>query len=293
MSARADPSAGAVASPRFQRVTADHRFHKVAAAIREAVARGTLQPGDQLPPQRELQRAFGVSRVTILEALRLLEADGLIEVQAGRNGGAVVLDASRHSLSRAVSLLLDTHHVDVAEVRELRTAIEVLAARLAAERATPQQIGFMEDLLRRLDARARHPEPVRSSLVDTATEDSYLALDLEFHTAVAAASQNRLLSALMEVFYHQLVGQAVPVAPTMQARLNASLHDVLERGIKAREPEAAAAAMAAHLAESFAVIQAAARPQAAGKRPPARDGRRVIHRARVAGGGQPSEAWKP
>jgi GntR family transcriptional repressor for pyruvate dehydrogenase complex len=268
MSARAEPPDGSVASPLFRRVLAEHRFHKVAAAIREAVARGELQPGDQLPPQRELQQAFGVSRVTILEALRLLEADGLVEVQPGRNGGAVVLDASRHSLSRAVSLLLDTHHVDLAEVRELRTAIEVLAARLAAERATPEQIGFMENLLRRLDARARHPQPVRSGLVDTVTDDSYLALDLEFHTAVAAASQNRLLSALMEVFYHQLVGQAVPVDPAMQARLNASLHDVLERGIKAREPEAAAAAMAVHLAESFAVIQAAARPNSAGQQLP-------------------------
>lgn len=82
--------------PSFWRVSAGHAFQKVAAAIREAVACGELQPGDRPPSQRELQDAFEVSKETLLAALRILGAqglsEGLMEVQPGRHGGAIIRD---------------------------------------------------------------------------------------------------------------------------------------------------------------------------------------------------------
>jgi DNA-binding FadR family transcriptional regulator len=134
-----------------ERVSPDHAFQKVAAAIRAAASRGKLKSGDTLPSQRQLQEQFGVSKVTILEALRLLEAEGLVRVRPGRNGGALVLDASRHSLGRAIRLLLDMDHVDLREIWEGRRTIEAQAARLAAEWASPAHVARLEARLARLE----------------------------------------------------------------------------------------------------------------------------------------------
>ena len=225
----------------FARITPDYSFQKVAQAIRQAIARGELKPGDRLPSQRTLQSMFGVSKVTILGALRNLEADGLIRIQVGRNGGAVVLDPTRHSLSRAIDFLLNMERVDLDDVAELRDAIELQSARLAAQRATAEHVTALADLIGRLEAHARSAD---------ADPAAYLALDLEFHTTLADASGNGLLSACMEVLYHHLIQQPAPLTGAQQAILNAPLRRLLEQGVKAGDAPAAAAAMAAHLADS-------------------------------------------
>src|SRR5262245_41541207 len=137
---------------------ADRSFQKVAAAIRSAVSQGALQPGDALPSQRRLQQIYGVSKVTILEALRLLETEGLVRVRLGRTGGAVVLEPGRHSLARAIGLLVEMDRVDQGEVWELRRTVEVEAARLAAVRATPEHLARLDALLRALEARSDGPD---------------------------------------------------------------------------------------------------------------------------------------
>jgi GntR family transcriptional regulator, transcriptional repressor for pyruvate dehydrogenase complex len=225
----------------FDRITPDYSFQKVASAIRQAIARGELKPGDRLQSQRTLQGMFGVSKVTILGALRNLEAEGLVRIQVGRNGGAIVLDPTRHSLSRAINFLLDMERVDLDDVAELRGAIELQSARLAAERATADHIAALEDLIGRLEAHARSAD---------ADPAEYLALDLEFHTTLAGASGNGLLSACMEVLYHHLIQHPAPHSGAVQALLNAPLRRLLDQGVKAGRPSAAAEAMAAHLAES-------------------------------------------
>jgi GntR family transcriptional repressor for pyruvate dehydrogenase complex len=227
-----------------QRATPDRSFQKVAAAIRSAVSQGALQPGDALPSQRRLQQIYGVSKVTILEALRLLETEGLVRVRLGRTGGAVVLEPGRHSLARAIGLLVEMDRVDQGEVWELRRTVEVEAARLAAVRATPEHLARLDALLRALEARSDGP--------DAPPDDgTYAALDLELHTAVAGAAGNRLLQALMDVLYHNVLQQRVIVAAEHQAPLNATLRALLDDGLRARDPVAAAQAMAAHLDASY------------------------------------------
>jgi len=232
------------AGPAFGRVTPDYSFQKVAAAVRNAFTRGELKPGDRLPPQRELQDVFGVSKVTILEALRVLEADGLVEVQVGRNGGAIVLDPARHSLARAIGLLLAMDQITLAEIAELRVSVELQIARLVAQRVTPTGIELLETLLNRLEAlAASSPQPVASTL--------YSALDLEFHTALADASGNRLLSACMQVLYHHAMWRAVVVPPEVQADLNRSLRTLVDEGLKTGNSDLAVQAMSTHLTDSF------------------------------------------
>jgi len=245
-----DLTAVAAVPRSFQRIAPDYSFQKVAAAIRAAIVRGELRPGDRLPAQRELQEVFGVSKVTILGALRILETDGLIEVQVGRNGGAVVVDGANHSLNRAIGLLLDMEQVNLAEVAELRDTVELQIARLAARRASPEQVVRLEDLLARLEANSQETAPVPDG-------EPYVVHDLRFHSALADASGNRLLSACMQVLYHHLVRHPVPVTPWQRVELNRSLRALLDQGIKAGRPAVAAEAMATHLADSYRISKSA------------------------------------
>jgi GntR family transcriptional repressor for pyruvate dehydrogenase complex len=244
----------------FQPVSPDYPFQKVAAAIRGAVARGELAPGDRQPTQRALQQAFGVSKFTVVEALRVLEADGLVRVEVGRAGGAVVLDPSRHSLSRSIGLLLDMDQVNLEEVRELRATVETRVARLAARRARPAHVAHLEALLGRLEALEAAAADERGDRGRPAPEPDaarFGALDLEFHTALAEASGNRLLHACMDVLYHHAIRFVAPVDLAEIAHLNRSLRRLLDRGIKAGSPEAAARAMEQHLKDSYRIIAAA------------------------------------
>lgn len=241
-------NSAAVAAPRsFRRVVPDYSFQKVAGAIREAIVRGELKPGDRLPAQRELQAVFGVSKVTVIGALRQLEADGVIATQVGRHGGAIVLDPSRQPLTRALGFLLDMEQVDLTEVKELRDSVEVQTARLAAQRATPEQRAQLRGVLTRLDTLAAAPDGAAESA-------SYLELDLEFHAILAEASGNRLLNAWMQVLRHHLLQHPTPVSPPKQRVLNRSLH-ALHAAVGAGSPDAAAQAMAVHLVDSYRDVE--------------------------------------
>jgi GntR family transcriptional repressor for pyruvate dehydrogenase complex len=231
----------------FEPIAADYRFQKVAAALRQAVTRGELAPGDRLPPQRELQKQFGVSKPTIVGALRVLEADGLIRTQVGRNGGAVVLDPGASALARGLELLVDMERVGLDEVRELREVVEVQTARRACVRATAGQVAHLEELVTRLEALQQAPQ------VEPTLEQHGL-LDLEFHLGLAGASGNRLLRACMDVLYAHLVRTPVRVARADQLRLDRSLRRLLEEGIKARSPDAAERAITQHLADSYEIL---------------------------------------
>lgn len=243
------PSTPVHAPRSFQPVAPDYSFQKVATAIREAIVRGELKPGDRLPSQRELQEVFAVSKVTVIGALRHLEADGVIAIQVGRHGGAIVLDSGRQPLNRALGLLLDMEQVNLTEVKELRDSMEVQIARLAAQRATPEQVARLDDVLIRLDALARSPGVGPAS---------YLELDLEFHATLAEASGNRLLSAWMEVLRHHLLQHPTPVSKPQQQVLNRSLRHLLDQGVTPRLPDAAAQAMATHLIDSYRNVEAQA-----------------------------------
>ena len=227
----------------FQRVAPDYSFQKVALAIREAIVRGELKPGDRLPPQRELQEVFGVSKVTVIGALRHLEADGVIAIQVGRHGGAIVLDSRHQSLNRALGLLLDMEQVNLSEVKELRDSVEVQIARLAAQRATPEQVTHLDQVLARLEELA--------SAGRLSVQTSYIMLDMEFHSTLAEASGNRLLSAWMQVLRHHMLQHPSSITAQQQAELNRSLRQLVDDGIRQAQPDAAAHAMSLHLIDSY------------------------------------------
>jgi DNA-binding FadR family transcriptional regulator len=118
---------------RVRAVKSQRAAELVADRIRAAIIRGDVGQGDSLSTEAELTRAFSVSRPTLREAMRILEADDLIEINRGPRGGAKVKEvASSDFVARAVGQTLQVQKTTLRDVYEARCAIEPAAARLAA-----------------------------------------------------------------------------------------------------------------------------------------------------------------
>ncbi len=150
----------------------------IAAELRDMVLSGQLRPGEQLHGLRELAQHFGVSVASVRHALTILIEAGLIESRPGR-GTFVSADPQIDLASRAlVGGALDAE--EVRELVEARAAIEALLARLAATRATPEDLQALRGHLDEM--RRRNGDP-----------SGYLDADMAFHFAIATAARNRIL----------------------------------------------------------------------------------------------------
>ncbi|WP_214406622.1 FadR/GntR family transcriptional regulator [Pseudonocardia lacus] len=149
----------------------------------ELVRTGELRPGNRLPSEPELARLFGVARSSVRTGLQRLQARGLIEVSRGQ--GWFVADEPRPGASDGLLEPMTAGDFDVLEVLETRIALEGQAAALAAVRATPGQRDRIAKLSR------AHQE------IPFADRDALLEADEEFHAAIADASGNAHLKAML------------------------------------------------------------------------------------------------
>ncbi len=209
----------------------------VIAQIREAIFSGRFRPGDRLPTEREMAQQFGVSRVTVRDALRALEAAGLIRVKVGGQGGPYVSEPDINLLSDSLGTHLQLRGTTFRELAEARLALETTAARLAAERAT-------EDDLLTLRVAAQAP-PVPGAAAGTS---------LDFHTALVASAHNGALLAMF-MATRALIQEAFdalhrlqPDMATAARNAHTELCDALER----RDADRAVRIMRDHMNE-FAV----------------------------------------
>jgi GntR family transcriptional repressor for pyruvate dehydrogenase complex len=173
------PEEAAFAGLRLAPVRRVRSFDDVVVQIREAILSGSIRPGQRLPSERELCESFGVSRPTLREALRALEALGLVEVRPGSKGGAFAIEPSEDLLALALATLLSFQGATPGEVAEFRISFEGENAELAAARAGASELGVLEELA---DAAA---ELARNGPVLGLWE-----LDTRWHEAVARATHN-------------------------------------------------------------------------------------------------------
>ena len=204
-------------------------YAAVVDRVRRAVALGALLPGDRLPPERVLAEALQVSRVTVREALRVLQGEGVLITKRGSSG--TIVSPSVTSLG-----VVADDDKKVAEVFELRLAVETMAAQLAAERAAPEGISALDTCQEALEV---------SSDVHT-----FRRADSTFHLTIARMSGNAMLLQVVEdartSVFSQLDRLNFPVIFESSIRGHAAVIDA----IKARDPVAAATAMAAHIEEA-------------------------------------------
>ena len=173
-------------------------YQVLADELRADITSGRLQPGERLPPEPELCVKTGVSRSTVREALRLLASQHLIVTTRGVTGGSFVSHPDDEQLADGLTagftLLSNSADVGLADMLELRRALEVPAAVLAAERRTD------ENLIE-----------IRSALFDPAVDDidTMLAAHAAFHMAVAKATGNPLFELVVRPLYHAAFGESI------------------------------------------------------------------------------------
>jgi DNA-binding FadR family transcriptional regulator len=225
-----------VAESIFAPVSVARASSAIAEQIRTAILTGRLKAGDRLSPERELAEQFGVSRVTVRDALRSLEAMGLIEVKVGARGGAFVTAPTSARVGEGIVDLLSLSGLTDKEVTEARQIFELGIIPLVCERATEQDI---EDLLEICDRG------------DAALENGAYPMELsaEFHTRVALASHNTAIAMLAESFHGPTLRSMIHVKeahPEMGIRGNRE-HRQFVLAVKKGDVEKATAVMRTHI----------------------------------------------
>lgn len=208
---------------------------EVVLQLREMIHRGDLRPGDRLPPERDLAKLLGVSRPTLRAGIRSLAAVGVLQSRQGAGTFVVESDGTPALDSSPLSLMASLHGLTSGEMFEARRAIEMAVAGLAAERATGEQIASMAEEVTGMYASLEDPE-------------QFLVHDVRFHQAVAAASGNRILTALMNMVAKVLFDIRIKtVKRATDLKESAEMHRRIYRAIRERDAEAASEMMHEHL----------------------------------------------
>jgi GntR family transcriptional regulator, transcriptional repressor for pyruvate dehydrogenase complex len=229
----------------FAPVTVARASSAIADQIRTAIVTGRLQEGARLSPERELAEQFGVSRVTVRDALRSLEAMGLIEVRVGARGGAFVTAPTGSKVAQAMSDMMMMAVVSPEDVVEARLVVELGTVTLACARANDEDLELLHDL----------GERGRSALeAGTYTRE----ISWEFHSLLARAAHNGAVGGLTQSFRSTL--SMHPVRAREGAKAHAATveeHARILAALEARDADTARTEMAHHLLRGTNVTERA------------------------------------
>ena len=216
---------------------------QVAHRVLDLVKSGALKPGDQLPPERELATSLQVSRPSVREAIRGLTILGVVRTQQG--GGAYISNLGADDLLEPIQFFISLEERNIRELYDARTLIESEVARRAAEKITDDQIARLEEVLATQKATLNHPIRFRLS-------------DSEFHQVIWESCANAFLNR---------IGKSLNVlgldfrraASEMPGVLSQSYEDhrAILKALKARDPDAASSASAAHMRNVYETTIAA------------------------------------
>ena len=204
--------------------------------LRAYITSGAVASGERLPAERDLAQRLGVGRNSVREALKILEAIGIVESRVGE--GTFIADRAGASIGRTIGLSLATWGGTLIEILEARQMIEVEACRVAARAATALDLAAISDQLTRME---------RADDVAQA----YITADMQFHRLVARATQNgvvagivsNLIDLLEEVLREARADQIQTLSEGGTGAMHRDIYDGLARG----DGDAASETMRRHL----------------------------------------------
>jgi GntR family transcriptional repressor for pyruvate dehydrogenase complex len=216
---------------------------QIVAEICQLIRQGLFRPGDRLPPERELSEQLKVSRASLREALRALEISGIVEARHG--GGTYVRDFSELDVISPLALVLEASDDVIGDLWETRIIFEPSIAALAALRATQADIDAIEAIVER-----------QSGPFDGISgNEQAVALDREFHGAIARSSRNEVALRVVHMLNQLVHGGQEHFITSFERRNRAYVgHREILDAICAHEPQQARAAMLRHLQEVEAFI---------------------------------------
>jgi GntR family transcriptional repressor for pyruvate dehydrogenase complex len=220
----------------FSAVSVGRVSQVIVDQVRSLIRQGRLRAGDRLPSERDLCERFGVSRVTVREALRVLEAGGLVDVRVGARGGAFVTSPTRARLGEGLADLLHLSPLTASDVTEARMVFELGIVPLVVERATEDDLVALERLC----------EEQQIALAD---ERYTMEMSAEFHVRVAACTHNPAVEMLVGSFHGPLLmslKEAQIAAPLMGHR-GAREHLDFVQAVRRRDSTEAERIMRTHV----------------------------------------------
>ena len=219
---------------KYTPIQAERLYERIAQQVEQRLLTGDLKVGDRLPPERELAEQFGVSRTAVREAVKALRHKGLVEVQPGR--GTFITNGTSRAVRHSLDLLMKIGGAHgSANLVEVREIIEPEIAALAASRATEEHIAAMREAVTTMDTALQDP-------------DAFIEADLDFHLALAEATQNALIPTLIDSIVDLLREQRARIFRVDGGPQRGQYHHkrILDTIVR-RDPEAAREAMRAHL----------------------------------------------
>ena len=222
------------AKPMYRAVKTSRLYEQIVQQVEDAILKGQLKPGDQLPAERDLAHSFGVSRTAVREAVKTLREKGLVEAYSGR--GTFVTNGTSHSIRQSLDLMIRINPLEgSANLAELRLVLEPEIAALAAARIEEQLLSTMREAVEEMDRSLRDP-------------DAYVEADLDFHLALAEAAGNPLILSLLDSIVGLLREQRSRIFNVDGGPERGQFHHKrILAAVEQGNPEAAREAMRAHL----------------------------------------------
>lgn len=223
----------------FSRIQTSRTADDVVAQIESLILEGVLRGGDRLPGERDLAEQFDISRPILRDALKRLEAAGLLISRHG--GGTFIADVIGTVFSPPVTRLFATHHKATIDYLEYRREIESIAAEFAAIRATEADKALMTEIIEAM-AKAHEANDFETGA----------RLDVEFHNAIGEAAHNIVLLHTLRscyqllkdgVFYNRGLIYRYPGAATMFLEQHRAIYHAVMTG----DPKAARLAVETHI----------------------------------------------
>lgn len=224
--------------PAPRRRTHDALLKDIEADLRS----GKIKVGDRLPGERTLAETYGISRASVREAIRVLDAMGILRssVGSGPTSGAIVISDPSAGLSSALRLHVATNRLPVADIVQTRILLETWAAQVGAARARGN-----EDL----EQAAQLLHAMDNPAIDRAT---FHELDARFHVALSSLAGNTVVATMMESLSGSIVGyvkgamDAMEAWPAVLSALRAQHHGIFD-AVQAHDGERAAALLKEHI----------------------------------------------
>lgn len=205
--------------------------------IRKAILTGELKPGDRLPSEKDLSKNFEVSKASLREAFRALEALGLLEVRQGVSGGAFVREVDLKTARNNMFNYIFFQNPSIHEFTQLRSFVEPAAAEIAALKITPEDLADLEENLAK----------TRKKLGKGAF---FYELDIYFHHRIAEITGNRLVCFVIDSLKNAIVN--IKLELELDNQFSVCVYEAHERIIAAlrdRNPDRARDAMLRHIQE--------------------------------------------
>ena len=217
----------------YKAVQSSRLYEQIVQQIEESILNGTLKPGDQLPPERELALRFGVSRTAVREAVRTLHQRGLVEAYSGR--GTFVTNGTSQAIRSSLDLMMKIQPAGPAPLVEVREILEPEIAALAAIRWDEAHLVMMREAIAVMDR-------------ERSDGEAFIEADLDFHLALAEAAGNPLILSLIDSIGGQLREQRMRIFYVEGGPERGQFHykRILE-AVEQRDPERAREAMRTHL----------------------------------------------